>query len=78
MCVCLCRVYLCVYVVCVCLCVKSYVCICGVCVWEGDVFFLLPRDEEGPERKDEPEFVFVLPPGRSSPSIAIAGRRGCS
>ena len=42
------------------------------------MFFLLPRDEEGPERKDEPEFVFVLPPGRSSPSVAIAGRRGCS
>lgn len=45
---------MCLRSVCVSLCVKSYVCICGVCVWEEDVFFLLPRDEEGPERKDEP------------------------
>ena len=67
MCVCVClspwRTYVCMSVssvsvclcsVCVSLCVKSYECICGVYMWEEDVFFLLLRDEEGPERKDEP------------------------
>lgn len=71
MCMSVSSVSVCLCSVCVSVC-KSYG-ICGVYMWEEDVFFLLLRDEEGPERKDEPRVV-VSPPGWSSPVLpSLAG-----